>query len=696
MGAELPGEARTPRVPAVPAVVALLAIGLALAIVLEVTSRLGAPASPGNLAADAAVHTEGTAGVAEWVLRGPRETEGAPLQGERRLVLAPKRGVLELRFGAPVHVGALLVQAGADDRYRIEASPDGRSWRRIGAVHALAGAGLRTRSIRFDELPPLRGLRLRPVTPGLAVLSAVRVYDTLPEGWPSPAPESLASGWPLVRTLGPVMAWRLGIALLGAAAALVFVRRGSPGARRVLALAGLLGLLSGWDFFQNGRSLGYIWSLQNHWDVYHYYLGAKYAPELGYTGIYECTLRADREDGLGELRAEGALMRDLHGNELVPVSEVSTPCRDDFSPERWQAFRRDVAWFRSQLPPARWLEVALDHGYNPSPAWTVVGGTIARAVPLGDLGFAVLMGLDTVLLVVLWGVAWRTFGTLGAATGLVFFGTNFAAGHWWTHGAFLRQGWLALSVLGVCGLARGRPATAGFLLGWATLLRIFPAFFVIGVALRALVDAVSTRSLVLAPARLRFVAGGLAAVLVIGGLSLLTTGRAGAWREFAENTRKHYGTQAVNMMGALSVTAWVEGELGLEQGPAQPGKDPVPGPAARIARTVLALLFAPLVFLALRRQPDWSAAILATSWIPFVTELGSYYYVYLAIFGFLAVRRPVVAPALLVLAAVLAGFGVWTGGRDLREVFVASSACILVFMVWITALFAREAGDAPG
>jgi hypothetical protein len=218
---------------------------------------------------------------------------------------------------------------------------------------------------------------------------------------------------------------------------------------------------------------------------------------------------------------------------------------------------------------------------------------------------------------------------------------------------------------------------------------------VLGVALRALADLVARRSLALDPARMRFVAGGLAAVLVIGGLSLLASGRPGAWQEFAENTRKHYGTHALNTMGALSVSAWAEGALGLEQGPAEPGKEPEPGVAARAGRAALALLFAPLVFLALRREPDWAAAILAAAWIPFVTELGSYYYAYLAIFGFLAARRPVVAPGLLVLAVALAALGVWDGGHQLREVFVASSACILVFTVWLTALFAREASDAP-
>ena len=31
----------------------------------------------------------------------------------------------------------------------------------------------------------------------------------------------------------------------------------------------------------------------HYYEFYHYYLGAKYAPELGYTRLYDCTVAAD-------------------------------------------------------------------------------------------------------------------------------------------------------------------------------------------------------------------------------------------------------------------------------------------------------------------------------------------------------------------------------------------------------------------
>jgi len=681
---------------------ALLLAGALLALLLEVTSHLGAPPSPGNRAADGVAAARASAGVASWVLRGARAPEGSRPLVERALVLAREDGVLEIALGGPTAVRGLLVQAEGDDRYRLEASADGTGWQRIGAVRAVPQPGLRTRSLELGELPPLRALRLRAMAPGLSVLSAVRVYETLPEGWPAPAPGPDRGAWPLVDGMGPVLAWRLSIALLGLAGALAFWRlRGRERqARLLLATAGVLALLSGWDFFQNARPLGYLWSLQNHWDVYHYYLGAKYAPELGYTELYRCTLAADLEAGLGPLRESGHLYRDLATNELVPVAAADAGrCAEGFGPERWRAFAADVAWFRGQLPPGRWLELARDHGYNPSPAWAVVGRPVAEWIPLRGPGFALLMALDTLLLLVLWGAAARSFGLPGAAAGLVFFGTSFAAGHWWTHGAFLRHGWLFLTVIGLCCLRRDRPATAGFLLAWATLLRIFPAFFVIGVALRAGLDLASRRRLRLAPERWRFVAGGLAAVVAIGGLSLLASGRTDAWQAFARNTAKHYDTTALNTMGALAVTARLEADLGLARGTAEPGKEPAPGRAARLLRIALAVAVLPLLLLAIRRQPDWAAALLASAWIPFVTDLGSYYFVVVASCAFLTSRRRVAAVGVTALAVALAAIGVWDGGVQRRETFVVSSACILAFHLWLLGTFAvsrRSAADAAG
>ncbi len=57
-------------------------------------------------------------------------------------------------------------------------------------------------------------------------------------------------------------------------------------------------------------------------DVYHYYLGAKYFPELRYAGLYRCTVLADVQDGLAG-RPMGSLLRNLETNLWETTQEVS-------------------------------------------------------------------------------------------------------------------------------------------------------------------------------------------------------------------------------------------------------------------------------------------------------------------------------------------------------------------------------------
>lgn len=191
----------------------------------------------------------------------------------------------------------------------------------------------------------------------------------------------------------------------------------------ILAVAGLLAGLCWWDFFQTSQGRGYAWTLQNYWDVMHYYLGSKYGDELGYTRLYDCVVLADLEAGFVGMRESVGSFRDLRSNELVGVADLAAypdRCLLSFTPERWSEFSGDVGFFRTRLPPNQWASWTLDHGYNPSPAWTTVGGAVTNRVPLSDTGFAILMALDTLLLVGLFGLAWRSFGTRAVSVALLF------------------------------------------------------------------------------------------------------------------------------------------------------------------------------------------------------------------------------------------------------------------------------------
>lgn len=55
------------------------------------------------------------------------------------------------------------------------------------------------------------------------------------------------------------------------------------------------------------------------WEMYHYYVGAKYAPELGYTRLYRCSTVADAEAGIDVAHR---WIRNLEDDTLLRASDV--------------------------------------------------------------------------------------------------------------------------------------------------------------------------------------------------------------------------------------------------------------------------------------------------------------------------------------------------------------------------------------
>jgi len=93
--------------------------------------------------------------------------------------------------------------------------------------------------------------------------------------------------------------------------------RGRPVSRRlrllVLALLAVAALgYVNFGFFHPGR--GHV----HYWDAFHYFMGAKYLPELGYSKLYEATYAAGRELGAFDYITQ---LRDL---ETYALREAAT------------------------------------------------------------------------------------------------------------------------------------------------------------------------------------------------------------------------------------------------------------------------------------------------------------------------------------------------------------------------------------
>lgn len=347
-----------------------------------------------------------------------------------------------------------------------------------------------------------------------------------------------------------VILTRVGLLVLSLIALTIAWWQQRTGARRIdvdraFLVLGLFGVLSFGSF---GAFHGPGFGLIHTGEMFTYYMGAKYAPELGYDGLYVATLQADAESPAPRL-SDAKVGRDLRNGEVVPIEQLREDrrVRERFSDERWAAFRADLGWFLGTGTAAHWKLVVRDHGYNAPPSRTVLVAAVAAVVgPATDLSIHAIAFLDVLLLVALVACVYATVGARAAALACVLLGANSLSAFEWVGGSFLRQDWLAASVLGVCALRSGRSATAGVLLGVATMLRVFPGLFAAALLLGAGVRLYRERAL--SPEVPRFVAGLVIAALAIGVPSLLYSGIAG-WQEFLVKITQHVAMESKNDMG---------------------------------------------------------------------------------------------------------------------------------------------------
>jgi hypothetical protein len=299
------------------------------------------------------------------------------------------------------------------------------------------------------------------------------------------------------------------------------VRRARAGALLLLATAAAWG---GWNF-----GAFHYPDFGHATDSYRRYLGAKYAAELGYERLYGCAAVADVEAGLRdwvERRYPRVLATDDPAAGVVALAQPDT-CKSHFAPERWASFQSDVAWFRDGVDVRRWQEIQAEPGYSATPAWTALARPLANLAPPAAL-FA-LLAIDLLLLALLWGAVAFAFGWPAACVGLLFWGTNPAAGFDATGGSLLRQPWLAACVLAICALRRGWPATAGALLGAASALEGFPLLVLAAFGVQAIAASIAERRVSLAPELRRLFAGALASAGLLFAASLAVGGGLAAW-----------------------------------------------------------------------------------------------------------------------------------------------------------------------
>ena len=398
--------------------------------------------------------------------------------------------------------------------------------------------------------------------------------------------------------------------------------------------------------------------LQFH-EFFHYYIGAKYFGQLGYSGLYDCTALADREIADEDRTPPriGPWVRDLDdvlSDNATPVAmkRCADGPRAHFTDARWASFKHDIRELARLAPDGWWNDLIYDAGFNPPPSWVVTGGAIANAIPIRIGAFPsylVSTSLDMVLLIACFFALRRSFGATAAVLATVYFGASFIASYMWNGGAFLRFTWLSAVIFALCALKRERWMLAGALFGVAACDRLFPAGFAVGamipIALHAR-DSVPHRLILK-----RFAVGFASCIAVLVVASLVVFG-IDAWRVFFMRILRHgdiYYTMHIGLKKVLTYREWVpsqnfQGHDGLINFKHWNIRLRDTWAGARLWALPIQLAFVAATSFAARRRPPYEAALLWGVMFMFVFNIpANYYYVVL-----------VVVPALLFRAAAVA------------------------------------------
>lgn len=506
-------------------------------------------------------------------------------------------------------------------------------------------------------------------------------------------------------------------------------RAGRPIARRWKRLVAVTLVTASAMLYMNGISYGYS-KLFHRWDQYHYYMGSKYYPELGYGRLYRCSLVA--QDDLGnttyvdergtshamdlakEARNPEKKVRNLEGDNLLkPATDfLDDPelCRAHFSEERWQAYKEDVRFFRFESGQSWWDRMQTDHGYNPPPVWTVAGHFLSNLSPASVRTMQALASLDLLYLLAMFlAIAWA-FGLRAAAVAAVFFGCQASAPSYWTLGAFLRQDWLFFFVFAMC-LARKRWfKLAGAALVYAALLRIFPGLAVIGWLTVA--GATLVRHGRLSRAQLQCLLGGTLAAAVLLGASVGVLG-ADAYTKFYKHTiLVHDQTPLTNHMGLRVLVSHGVG-FDASSGRMKYTKDPDATDPFEVWKRMRldryetykpvswALIAASLVgfVMVVRRVRSlWLAQSLGQIWIILLSQLTCYYYSFMIVVAPLTRHRRFLEPYVFGFA-ILTQL-IWLSSRHGDDRYATLSAASLVFcygLLWVfrPPALLRRAPPAP-
>ncbi len=230
----------------------------------------------------------------------------------------------------------------------------------------------------------------------------------------------------------------------------------------------------------------------NAYEFYHYYLGSKYAKEIGYTRLYAASLIADDETDRKYSNPQNNI-RNLVNGTYISVDDViknKEQYKSRFSPERWEEWLKDIRFFKRELTTSRWNNVLRDKGYNASPIWSMlVGGFLSNPISTDNRNhMLILASLDLILIGITTLVVLYAFGLRPAMFMLILIGTHYMMRFSHMKGAYLRTDFAMCLVLSACMIKLNHYKWAGIFTAYSVISRVFPAVFLFGPGARLFWD----------------------------------------------------------------------------------------------------------------------------------------------------------------------------------------------------------------
>jgi len=388
-------------------------------------------------------------------------------------------GAVTWDLGAAYPLSALELQADGNDRYLVSGSVDGNRFETVWTKEPAAVPGLSTTSRVDAGAFAARYVRLQ-ATAGDGIYSATELRAFCDKEAFRQQPLHVRQNVPLPSNVkrqvsgnsGQLVVLLLGSLLAFGAFAPAIIRR----FRVLFSLLIIAAAALGWTHFLafNGKSDLHVG------DAFHYFMGPKYFRNTGYFDLYRCVARAERELGHGEEYAT-AVVRDSDDNRVWHGSWFATDagrCRAEFTPAKWDAFKRDVTAFRwlirDQGSIARLL---VDHGFNATPFHATYLRALVLHLDASELTLRLLAQMDTLSMLGAIAALWWGFGPMKAALFAVLLGTGAFWGYPWLGGTIGRHVWVFWMALGLSAARRKRPALATVALTMAGLHRLYPLFF---------------------------------------------------------------------------------------------------------------------------------------------------------------------------------------------------------------------------